>query len=88
MQAQAEAKQKELDTARVQFAQRLASRDERQKALELIAEQEEKLKWMHKDPETPKVLLVGLAPEPLEVSSPKWQFYFPGGVILGLMAGA
>ena len=42
---------------------------------------------MHDDPTTPKVRLVGLAPEPLEVSSPKWQMFFPGGTMLGFMLG-
>jgi len=35
---------------------------------------------------TPKVQFVGYAPVPLEISSPKWQIYFPGGITLGLMA--
>jgi capsular exopolysaccharide synthesis family protein len=47
----------------------------------------EKLKIMYDDPMTPKVQFVAHAPDPLEVSSPKWEFYFPGGTVLGLMLG-
>jgi capsular exopolysaccharide synthesis family protein len=42
---------------------------------------------MHDDPETPKVQSVGPAQKPLEVSSPRWEFYFPGGTILGFISG-
>ena len=42
---------------------------------------------MLEDPETPKVQFVGLAPPPLEVSSPLWYVYFPGGTMFGLMCG-
>jgi len=82
-----EAKQKELDAARVQYAQRLRIRDERQQRLDEIKEQIEKLKMMHRSPETPKVRSIGPAPEPLMVSSPRWEFYFPGGTVLGTLLG-
>jgi len=85
---EAAAKQKEeLDLARVQFAQRVKIRDERRAMLDTIKTQTEKLKIIHDDPETPTVQLMGLAPEPLEASFPKWQIFFPGGTFLGLLLG-
>jgi len=87
MREEAQAKQKELDAARAQYTQRLKIRDERQEMLDSIKEQIEKLRMMHDAPETPKVRSLGPAPEPLEVSSPRWEFYFPGGTTLGLMFG-
>jgi len=81
------ARKSDFDLARVQYQQRLAIRDEREKMLDSVKAQIEKLKIMHDDPETPKVQFVGLAPEPLEISSPKWQIYFPGGMMLGFMLG-
>jgi succinoglycan biosynthesis transport protein ExoP len=81
-------KQKEeMDMARAQYEQRVKIRDERRVMLDSIKEQTEKLKIIHDDPETPKVQLVGLAPEPLEVSFPRREFFFPIGTILGAMAG-
>ena len=85
---EAAAKQKEeLDLARVQFTQRVKIRDERRVMLDTIKTQTEKLKIIHDDPETPTVQLMGLAPEPLEASFPKWQIFFPGGTFLGLLLG-
>jgi succinoglycan biosynthesis transport protein ExoP len=85
---EAAAKQKEeMDLARVQFAKGVKIRDERRTMLDSIKEQAEKLKIMYDDPETPKVQLTDLAPEPLEASFPKWQIFFPGGTFLGLLLG-
>ena len=83
----AEAKQRSLDMARVQYVQRKGIKDERKQMLDSIKEQIDKMKLMLEDPETPKVQFVGYAPEPLEISSPKWQIYFPGGIMLGFMLG-
>lgn len=82
-----EAKKRDLDLARVQYEQRLTIRDERKAMLDEVKAQIEKLKIMHDDPETPKVQFVGYAPEPLQVSSPRLELYFPGGTILGLLSG-
>jgi polysaccharide biosynthesis transport protein len=85
---QATSKQKEeMDLAKAQFNKGVKIRDERRTMLNSIKEQIEKLKIMYDDPETPKVQLVDLAPEPLEVSFPKWQIFFPGGTFLGLLLG-
>jgi len=77
----------ELDLARVQYERRVAIRNERKLMLDGIKAQIESYKIMHDDPETPKVQFVGYAPAPLQVSSPKWKIYFPGGTMLGFMLG-
>ncbi|GAG34973.1 unnamed protein product, partial [marine sediment metagenome] len=87
LRLEAEAQKKDLDLARVQYEQRLAIRDERKQVLDEIKATIESYRMMHDDPETPKVQSVGYAPAPLEVSSPRWEFYFPGGTILGFMFG-
>jgi chromosome segregation ATPase len=55
MRAEAEAQQRELDSARIQYQKRLAIKDERQERLDAIKEQIEKLKIMHDDPEVDEV---------------------------------
>ncbi|HUV40732.1 MAG TPA: polysaccharide biosynthesis tyrosine autokinase [Sedimentisphaerales bacterium] len=87
MRQQAASEKGRFDMARTQYQQRAKIRDERRTMLNKVKEQIEKLKIMHDDPLTPKVQFVGYAPAPLEISSPKWQLYFPGGTMLGLMAG-
>jgi len=88
LRQEAEAKKKELDLACVQYEERTKIRDERVAMLDSIKEQVEKMKMMHDDPKTPKVLSVGYAPLPLEmVFSHQWYFWFPGGTILGLLLG-
>jgi len=82
----ASAKKRDLDLARVQYEQRLKIRDERIAMLDSIKEQIEKLKIMYEDPETPKVQLVGEAPQPLEmVTSRQWWLWCPGGTVLGFL---
>jgi len=84
----AEAKKRDLDEARVQYAQRLKIRDERNEMLDKIKEQIEKWKMIANDPETPKVQAVGLAPRPLEmVFSRQWWLWMPSGWMLGLLLG-
>ena len=87
MRQEATAQKRDLDLARVQYGQRVDIRDERKQMLDSVKGQIEKLKIMYDDPETPKVKFVGMAPAPLEVSSPRWQIYFPGGTALGFMFG-
>ena len=76
-----------MDLARVQFAKGIKIRDERRTMLDSIKGQTEKLKIMYDDPETPKVQLTDLAPEPLEASFPKLVVFVPGGTLLGLLLG-
>ena len=87
LRQEAEARKKDLDTARIQYEKRAFIRDERKEMLDSIKSQVEKLKIVHDDPETPKVRFVGPAPVPLEISSPKWVFYFPSGTTFGFMFG-
>jgi len=87
LRQEAEAKKRELDLARIQYQQRARIRDERKEMLDSVTGQLEKLKIVLEDPETPKVQFVGSAPVPLGVSSPRWEFYFPGGTVLGFMLG-
>ncbi|OHB61675.1 MAG: hypothetical protein A2168_01135, partial [Planctomycetes bacterium RBG_13_50_24] len=88
LRQEAEAKKKELDIARIQYEKGEKIRDERLTMIDSIKEQIEKFKIMYNDPETPKVLAVGLAPIPLEmVFSRQWWLWFPGGTMLGLLFG-
>ncbi len=88
LREEAEAKKKELDLARIQYDRRLKIRDERIETLDAIKEQIEKLKIMHDDPQTPKVLAVGLAPVPLEMDfSRQYWLWFPSGMIMGFLLG-
>ena len=88
LRQKAESDKKELDLARVQYEKGVKIRDERLAMLDSIKEQIEKYKIMYDDPETPKVLSVGLAPIPLEmVFSRQWWLWFPSGTILGLLIG-
>jgi capsular exopolysaccharide synthesis family protein len=88
LQAEAEEKQRKLDEARAQYEQRQKIRDERIETLNSVKAQIEKLRIMVDDPETPKVQLVGPAPEPLEmVVSRHRLLWIPGGTMLGLVLG-
>jgi capsular exopolysaccharide synthesis family protein len=87
MREEAMKRKDEMDLARAQYEQRVQIRDERRVMLDSIKEQLEKMKMIHDDPETPKVQIVGLAPEPLEASSPRWELFIPGGTVLGWLLG-
>jgi capsular exopolysaccharide synthesis family protein len=87
MREEAAKRKEEMDLARAQFELRVKIRDERRTMLDSIKGQLEKLKIVHDDPETPKVQMVSLAPEPLEESFPRWETFFPGGTVLGLLLG-
>lgn len=88
LRQEAEAEKKKLDIAQVQYEKGLKIRDERVEMLDSIKQQIEKMKTLHDDPETPKVLPVGLASIPLEmVFSRQWWLWFPSGTVLGLLLG-
>ncbi len=88
LRQEADAKQKDLDLARVQHDQRAVIRNERVIMLDSIKEQIEKLKIMHDDPATPKVRSVGYAPVPLEMVTTRQPWlWFPSGMILGFLLG-
>jgi succinoglycan biosynthesis transport protein ExoP len=84
---EAETQQVDLDMALQLYTQGLEVRDERKERLNEVKEQIESYRMIHEDPKTAKVESVGRAPRPLEMSSPRWQLYFPGGMVLGLMLG-
>jgi len=72
----------------IQYDKGVKIRDERSEMLDTLKEQIEKLKTLHDDPETPKVLSVGKAPPPLEmVFSRQWWLWFPSGTLFGLLLG-
>lgn len=76
-----------LDAAKVEYQKRIQIRDQQRKMLNDLKEHIEKLRIMSEDPEAAKVVSVGPAPEPLQVSSPLWYIYFPGGTFLGFAIG-
>lgn len=85
---QALEKQKSLDDARARYEQYTKARDERVEMLNQIKTQIEKLRVMLTDPDTPKVQIAGLAPEPLKmVLSRHVLLWGPGGTMFGLMLG-
>ncbi|HON91387.1 MAG TPA: polysaccharide biosynthesis tyrosine autokinase [Sedimentisphaerales bacterium] len=77
-----------LDDARARYSRQMKIRDERVEMLNQVKMQIEKLRIMVKHPDTPKVQLLGLAPEPLEmVVSRSLLLWGPGGTMLGMMVG-
>jgi capsular exopolysaccharide synthesis family protein len=84
LREQAQAQKSDLDSARVRYEQRLATRDERLQMLDAIKQQVEKQGIIAV--KMPKVRQVGSAPDPLEmVASRQWWLWFPAGTILGLL---
>ncbi len=85
---EAQLKQNALDDARAEYEQAMKKRDERAEMLNQIKTQVEKFKIMLDDPDTPKVQLVGPAPEPIDmVISRNLLLWIPGGTMLGLILG-
>jgi len=88
MRQAALAQQTALDDARALYGRQMKIRDERIETLNEVKAQIEKLRLMVKDPDTPKVQLVGRAPEPLEmVISRNLLLWGPGGTMLGMIFG-
>ena len=69
------------------YARYEIQREEQQRLLEEMNTLIEKLNAMYSDPTIHKMRAAGLAAEPLEVSFPRWELFFPGGFILGLLVG-
>jgi len=89
LRQEAAAKQKDLDMARVQYAQRVAIRDERILMLDEVKKSIEKTTIIYEDPETPKVRRLSDAIRPIEqVISRQWWLWFPVGTITGLLLSA
>lgn len=85
MREEAAEQKREIDVARVQYAQRAVIRDERARALDAVKAQLERLRILHDDLEAAGLRYLGGASEPLLPDGPKWRLYLPGGVIVGLM---
>lgn len=84
---QATSQKNTLDRARVEYDKRSRTRDQLQDALNEIKDLIEQRRIQAEDPSTPKVMKVGNAPEPLEMSFPKAIVLLPAGTFLGLMCG-
>ena len=89
LRQEAAAKKKDLDMARVQYAQREKIRDERIAMLDEIKMSIEKMTIIYEDPETPKVRRLSDAIQPIEQTlSRQWWVWFPTGMILGFLLSA
>ena len=84
---QAKQEYKDLDNLRASYQKIVTIRDEKQQLLEDLTNNIEKLNMIFNDPEISKVKAVGLAPEPLRMSSPNIKIFLPAGFILGFMFG-
>lgn len=78
---------KEVDKIRTEYNRYEIQKQEQQRLLEDMNTLIEKLNAIYNDPTIHKLRSMGMAPEPLEVSFPRWQLFLPGGFILGLLAG-
>jgi capsular exopolysaccharide synthesis family protein len=84
---EAQLQKQRFDLAKVEYDKRLEIRDQLQEQVNNLKDLIEQRRIQAEDPEAPKVISVGRAPKPLEMSSPVWYVYFPGGTMLGF-AGA
>jgi capsular exopolysaccharide synthesis family protein len=87
MRKAASEEQRELDRYKALYDQRATIRDELQERRDQIKVQITKYRIMHEDPEAPKVRATSLAPEPLQMSFPQWQIFFPAGTVIGFLFG-
>jgi succinoglycan biosynthesis transport protein ExoP len=83
----ARAEYKDVDRIRNQYALFEQQRTEQQALLEQMNTLIEKVTAQHDDPKISKLSSPYSATTPREKSFPKWQMFFPGGFILGLLAG-
>jgi len=78
---------KDFDNIRANYQQYIRIRDEKQNLLEEMDAHIEKLYAVLEDPDISRVKMVGLAPQPLKISSPEPAPYLIGGTLLGLVVG-
>jgi uncharacterized protein involved in exopolysaccharide biosynthesis len=78
---------KDFDNIRANYAQYISIRNEKQTLLEQVSAHIEKLYAVLESPDISRVKNIGLAPEPLKISSPLLRPYLLGGILLGLIAG-
>jgi len=84
---EAQAEYKEIDKIRTEYNRYEIQKQEQQRLLEEMNTLIEKLNAVYNDPTIHKMRSMGAAPEPLEVSFPRWQLFLPGGFMLGLLTG-
>jgi Mrp family chromosome partitioning ATPase/uncharacterized protein involved in exopolysaccharide biosynthesis len=84
---EAEIQKQKIDLAKVQYEETITKREEAQSRLAELKVSIERYEVILNDPETPKVKVAAAAAEPLDVSFPRWEVFFPSGTILGLMLG-
>ncbi|HOL31598.1 MAG TPA: polysaccharide biosynthesis tyrosine autokinase [Anaerohalosphaeraceae bacterium] len=83
----ARAEYKEIDRIRAEYARYEQQREENQKLLEDMNTLIEKKNAQHDNPRLSKLSSPYGATDPREKSFPRWELFFPGGFILGLLAG-
>ena len=83
----ARAEYKEVDEIRNKYAEFELIREEKQELIEDLNRQIETLNAVYNDPDLSTLKWMGPTPSPREKSFPKWQLFFPGGFMLGLLAG-
>ncbi len=84
---QAKRDAKDYDNIRANYAQYIRIRDEKQTMLEEMDAHIEKLYAVLESPDISRVKMVGLAPQPLKISSPRLGPYLLAGILLGLIVG-
>ncbi len=87
LRARTEKEQKDLDNARATYDQLVSDREETKNKLFSVQEQISKYNLIKQDTESAKVRSVGLAPPPLQMSSPRLLVFGPGGTFLGFLLG-
>jgi capsular exopolysaccharide synthesis family protein len=87
LRAQTEKDQRDLDNTRADYERLVSDREEAKNKLFSIQEQMSKYNLIKQDTESAKVKPVGLAPPPLQMSSPRLLIFAPGGTFLGFLLG-
>ncbi|MFC1762600.1 polysaccharide biosynthesis tyrosine autokinase [Planctomycetota bacterium] len=88
LRQEAEARNKDMDMARIDFEKIHKVLEERVTILNSIREQIEKWRIKYDDPETPMVQVKSLAMAPLEMDASRhWMVWFPSGLMMGLLFG-
>ena len=84
----AEEQKAAVDFAKAQYEETTTKRDEAQVRLAELKASIDKYDIALNSPDTPKVKIAAIAVEPLDVSFPRWEYFFPIGAILGLLFGS
>jgi succinoglycan biosynthesis transport protein ExoP len=87
LRSQTEKDQRDLDSTKATYDQLVSDREEAKNKLFSVQEQISKYNLIKQGTEAAKVKPVGLAPPPLEMSSPRLLIFAPGGTFLGFLLG-